>query len=75
MNKKAIVIISILLVLLCGLLFFITRVYNSPIIAQDGYFISKSKIDKELGSGVNKIKTRSIKLENLMYQVILIRKK
>ena len=65
MNKKAIVIISILLVLLCGLLFFITRVYNSPIIAQDGYFISKSKIDKELGSGVNKIKTRSIKLEKI----------
>ena len=65
MNKKSIYIISILIVLLSGLLYFATRMYTSSIMAQNGYFISKNKVEKELLSTKNKIKTRNVNLEKM----------
>ena len=65
MNKKIIYVISVVVLLLSVLLYYVIRFSSSTIIAQEGYYISKNKIDKELLSTSRKIKTPVIKLERM----------
>lgn len=65
MNKRIFIIISSFLLIVFVFLFFITRFSHSSLIAQDGYFVSGSVIDKDLMSEKKKVKTNNVKLSKM----------
>lgn len=65
MNKKVLYIVSFLVVVICVLLFFVTRFSDTTLMAQDGYFVSGSKVDSVLMSSSKNVKNADIDLEKM----------
>ena len=71
MNKRILFGISILLIVICLFLFFATRFYSTTLIAQDGYFVSGSSINRNLMSNKKKVKLKSVKLSKMSQDDIM----
>lgn len=65
MNKKVLYIVSFLVVVICVLLFFVTRFSDTTLMAQDGYFVSGSKVDSVLMSSSKNVKNADVDLEKM----------